>query len=171
VRELSRVLAGLLALLLLGHPYLVGGGQPAPRLFPVVIGILVVSGLVLWNDGAVTAAAGALAVHYLGTLYLRDVEYDVAAPLVAVGIVLFVELADLAISVPPGTPIEPGFVRARANVYAGRIALAVGTSVLLLAGAAVPLPAGPVRVLALAGAVAAVAVPVALLARPARRPS
>jgi hypothetical protein len=162
------VLAALLALLLLGRPYLFAG-DPAPTLFPIVVGVLVVSGLVLWNDGAVTAAAGALAVHYLGMLYLRDVEYDVAAPLVAVGILLFVELADLAISVPPGTPIERGFVRARANVYAGRVALAVATSVLLLAGAAVRPPAGPARVAALAGAVVAVAVPVALLARPGRR--
>jgi hypothetical protein len=171
VRELARVLAALLALVLLGRPYLLAG-EPAPRLFPIVIGVLVVSGLVLWNDGAVTAAAGALAVHYVGMLYLRDVEYDVAAPLVAVGIVLFVELADLAISVPPGTPIEPGFVRARAHVYAGRVAVAVATAVaLLLAGPGVRLPAGPVRVLALAGAVAAVAVPLAVLARPARRPS
>jgi hypothetical protein len=165
VRELCRVLAGLLAVLLFAYPAALGGIGP-PRLFVALTIVAVLSGLALWNDGAVTAAAGALGLNYLGSLHLRDVEIDVGAPLVAVALVLFVELCDLAISVPPGTPLEARFVRARAAALAAAVVLTLAASAVVVAGAVPSLGlGGAVRLVAMALAAAAVVAPVALLRR------
>jgi hypothetical protein len=165
MRELSRVLAGLLAVVLLAYPAALGGSAP-PRLFTTCTVIAVVSGLALWNDGAVTVAAAALGLNYLGSLHMRAVELDVGAPLVAVALVLFVELCDLAIAVPPRTPVEPSFVRARASAFAAVVVLSLAAAVVVVLGAAPRLAlTGSVRLAAMAAAAAAVAVPVALLRR------
>jgi hypothetical protein len=165
MRELCRVLAGLLAVLLLAYPAALGGSAP-PRLFVVGTVVAVISGLVLWNDGAVTVAAAALGLNYLGALHLRGVELDVGAPLVAVVLVLFVELCDVAISVPSGTPVEASFVRARAAALAAAVVLSLAAALVVLAGA---LPrfalSGPARLAAMAAAATAVMAPVALLRR------
>lgn len=165
MRELCRVLAGLLAVLLLAYPAALGGSAP-PTLFTTVTVTAVVSGLVLWNDGAVTLAAAALGINYLGSLHLRDVELDVGAPLVAVALVLFVELCDLAISVPPGAPVEATFVRSRAVALAAAIVLTLAAAAVVLAGALPQVAlSGPARLAAMAAAAVAVVTPVALLRR------
>lgn len=165
MRELCRVLAGLLAVLLLAYAAALGGAA-VPRLYTVAILAVVVSGLALWNDGAVTVAAAALGVNYLISLHLSDVEFDVGAPLVAVALVLFVELCDVAISVPPGTPVEGSFIRTRAAALAAAVVTALAAAAVVIAGAAPRIAlTGPARLAAMAAAAAAVVAPVALLRR------
>jgi hypothetical protein len=163
VREVCRVLAGLLAVLVIAYPATLGGPAPPP-LFAVATAAAVISGLVLWNDGAVTAAAAALAVNYLAALQHRQVGLDGGAPLIAAALVLFVELTDVAISVRPGTPVERSLVQGTAHSLAAALALTVVATAVVVVGAAPGVQlAGPVRLAATAAAVAAVGVPVWLL--------
>lgn len=165
MRELCRLLAALLAIVLLAYPAALGG-TPPPRLFTVVTVVAVLAGLVLQFDGAVTLAAAALGVNYLASLQLRHVDLDPAAALVAVALVLFVELCDLGISVPPTTPLEGSFVLAAAAALAAAVVLTLVAAAVVTAGASAGLALNPpVRLLAMAAAVVAVGAPVILLRR------
>lgn len=165
MRELLRLAAALLGLSLLAYPFTlvpVSRGYVALTL-PAVL--FLVSALVLWSEGAVTVGAVALCLPYVAVIGVEDRPVDVLAPVAAALLLLFVTVADAAIAVPPGTPVDLGFLRGLALDCAGGTVLALSTGVALLAVSAAPLPDSQLlRSLGIAVAAVALGAPVRLLA-------
>ena len=167
MRELARLAALLLAAVVVARDVaVVGVTGPVLRL-TVLVALLVVAALVSRWDGYVTASGVALAGHYLVSLGFGEVEVDLAAPAVAVLLLAYLEMADLAVALPGDRRVDRAFVRATLlrTVRTSGVALLAGVAV--FAVALVPWPASEAfRALGVLGAVSVVAVPVILLRRP-----
>lgn len=162
MRELLRLVGLLLAALLCAYPLTLSTDQRVGMLVLLAAGACV-NALVLWSDGALTTAVAALAGAYAGGLYIGDVVLDPLAPVFAAGLVVLVEVCDTALAVPALRPVDRGLLLALARSSARAMALAVVASVAVLGGSLVLTQSnGWLRVLAMAGAVSAVAVPVFL---------
>ena len=166
MRELGRVAAALAAAAVLLRAFLAGPGDVRVTMLLLAAAVAVVSGLVLWGEGAVTSGAAALAAAYAGSLWIGGVAADPLAPVVAGLLVLYVEAADFAMAIPPGIPVDRVTGRNTLRRTGFRVALAVAVAAAVLLAAAAPAaPSGWLRVLGLAGAAAALAGPILLLRR------
>lgn len=166
MREIARIAAGVVALLLVLRNAAIAGDSPAMLSATVLLGLLVAAALTLWRDGFVTASGAGLALHYVAALVYGDVSIDLAAPVVGALVVLYLDLADLATSVPRDRRVDRALLRSSAR-HALRV-LAIGTfagaGVLLVAAA--PWPGGEwLRALGALGVGAVVAAPLYLLRR------
>lgn len=168
MRELLRLVATPLALLLVGYPLTLSTDGRVQALCLVALGACV-NALVLWSDGAVTLAAAALAGAYVAGLVIGDVGLDPLVPLYAAGLLVLVDLCDAGLGVPPERPVDRHLLRAVSRSAARCVLVAVAAGSLVLAGAA--LGAGNnlvLRTAAMAGVAVAVAVPVLAAGRAER---
>ena len=164
MRELLRLVGAALAALLTAYPLSLSGDQRV-GLCCVLAGGAAVNALVLWSDGAVTAAAGAFVGAYAAGLYIGDVGLDPLAPVYAGTLLVFVEVADTALGVPALRAIDRAVLLALARSCLRVLGLALVAGVAVLGGSQlVRTSSGALRVLAMAAAVGAVALPF-LLAR------
>jgi hypothetical protein len=151
MREVLRLLALPLAVLLCGYPLTVSDDQRVAMLVVVAAGAAI-NALVLWSDGAVTFAAAAFAGAYACSLYVGDVGLDPVAPLFAVALVVFIEICDTALAVPALRPVDRGVLLALARSCARVTVVAMVASAAVLAGSAfLGRSGGGIRVLAMAG--------------------
>jgi len=165
MRELLRVTGALVALALLGYPFLLTGVTRGHVALTVPVLLLLVSALLLWSEGAVTIGAAALVFPYVVAVTTQERPVDALAPVAAALLLVFVTVADTAIAVPPGTPVDVVFLRRLALDCAHHSVLALGVGGGLLAVSALPVPdSQPVRALGLLAAAVAIAGPVWLLA-------
>lgn len=165
MRDLARALAFVVAALLLGRGVAIGGLGAALVLGAAVLGAGML-GMLLGRDGVVTASGLGIAVQYVLALEYGDVAVDLAAPLVGALVVLYLDLGDLALSLPADRRVDRAFLRSTLR-HAGTL-VAIGT----LAGlatygiAAVPWPGAEwLRAAGALGVVAVVGVPLLLLRR------
>jgi len=165
VRDLARVAAFVLALLLVGRGVAIAGAGAALVLGAVVLGLGLL-GMLLGRDGMVTASGLGLVVQYVLALEYGDVAVDLFAPVVAALVVLYLDLGDLALALPADRRVDRAFLRSTLR-HAGQL-VAIGT----LAGlatygiAAVPWPGAEwLRAAGALGVAAVVAVPLLLLRR------
>ena len=166
MRDLARLGAAALALLVVLRDLAVAGPSQAMVAATAIVVVAVAAALTLWRDGFVTGSGVVLAAHYVLSLGLGRVEADLAAPLVGGLILLYLELADLAAALPRDRQVDRALLRATLRRAGGVLVLATtaGTAAFVLA--AVPWPAGEVvRAAGALGVAAAVAVPVILLRR------
>lgn len=166
MRDVARLVTLLLGGLLAAYPWTVTA--PDQRL--VVLTGLAAAGVVvaatLLLDAAVTVAALLLAGQYLGSLALHGSALDPLAGGYAALLLVWVEVADLGVSIPAHTPVDRRFLRTRL-VAAGILALAgFAAAELVLGAASLPAERGAaIRSLALGGGAVAVAAPLLLLRR------
>jgi hypothetical protein len=166
MRELARATAALLALVVVVRDFAVAGDSVAMRTATYLLAFVVLGALSLWRDGVVTVSALGLAGHYLAALAYGHVEVDLAAPVMAALVVAYLDVADLAMSLPGDRRVDRAFALASAR----RLAVVVGIGTLggaaAYAIASVRLPhSAVVRALGAAGVAAAVAAPLSLLRR------
>jgi hypothetical protein len=164
MKDLARLLAALVAGGLLLRDDLIAAGSPAMRSATVVCGLAVLVGLTAWRDGFGTVSAVALVGHYASALAYGDVQVDFAAPAVGALIVLYLDLLDLAASLPRDRRVDRAFALARLR-HAGLV-VAVGTvaGAAAFAVAAVPWPSSETfRAVGVAAVVLAVVMPVLAL--------
>jgi hypothetical protein len=160
VREVLRLPALLVAALLCAYPLSISDDQRVAML-TALSALAGLSALVLWSDGAVTMAAGAFAGTYACSLYVGDVGLDPLAPLYAAALVVFVEICDTGLAVPPLRPVDHSVVVALARTCAVVSSIAVvGAAVVLGASLALDASNTWLRILAMAGAAGAVLIPV-----------
>lgn len=159
MREVLRLLGGLLAAALVAYPFTLVDAELRVTLVAVLAGGAAVNALVLWSDGAVTLAAAAMAGLYLLALYTGSVGLDPLAPVVGGLLLAFVEVCDLALGVPPFRPVDRSLLwRALATVAWAMLAGLLAGGLVLMSST---LPALP-RAVAMLGAALAVGVPVLL---------
>lgn len=164
MREVCRVLAALLAALVFAYSFTLAGASNVLTSLCLFTVPVVVAGLTLVSERLLTLATAALAGQYLGGLHFGEVEVDIAVPLVAAVIVLFAEVGDLALSVPPGTALDRSFVRARLTALAGTVTVAAAAAAGVLALSSIGLGGSTAgRSIGLAGAAVAVAAPLVWL--------
>ncbi|HVF19765.1 MAG TPA: hypothetical protein VNA14_05945 [Mycobacteriales bacterium] len=164
MRELLRVIAGLLAVALLGYPFTLTGLSRGYVALVVPVGLLVLSGLLLWSETALTLAAAALVFPYAVAVSVEERPVDLLAPVAAALLLVFVHVADAAIATLPRTPVDRVFLRRLALDCATRSASALGVGAAVLAVSAVSVPdSQPLRAVGLAAAAVALVVPVHLL--------
>jgi hypothetical protein len=163
VKDLARVAALVVAVLVLVRSEAVAG--PADmRAATAVAALVVLAALTLWRDGFVTAGGAALAAHYGIALVSGHVDVDLGAPVMAALVVAFLDLLDLADSLPRDRRVDRAFLLGRLRHVAVVVTVAAGASAAAFAVALLPVPSSEqVRVLGLAGAAAAIAVPLGLL--------
>jgi hypothetical protein len=168
MKEITRIVAALVALVVVVRDLFVAGHAPAMRAVTLACALAVAGGLSLWREGFLTGSALALLAHYGFALGYGHVALDLAAPLVAGLIVVHLDLLDLAASLPRDRRVDRAFALARLR-HAGFV-LGAGTAggAAAFGVAALPWPASEaLRTAGLLAVVAAVAVP-ALLLRPRR---
>ncbi|HVF04504.1 MAG TPA: hypothetical protein VNA20_06680 [Frankiaceae bacterium] len=166
MRELARVGAGLVALLVVLRDLAVAGYAPAMVPASVIVGLLVVAALAFFRDGLVTGSGVALAGHYLLSLTNGDVVLDLAAPAVGALVVVYLDLADLAAAVPKDRRVDRAFLLASARRTLAVLGIGALAGTAALALALVPWPAlEVVRAAGALGVAAVVAVPLILLRR------
>ncbi|HEU0129639.1 MAG TPA: hypothetical protein VFQ85_01445 [Mycobacteriales bacterium] len=166
MRDAARVLAGLIAVAVLARDTAVAGGGAAITTGTYVCAFVVLAALTLWRDGFVTTSALALAAHYGLALIYGDVLADYGAPAVAALVVAYLDLADLATSLPRDHRVDRAFALARLRHLGLVLALGATASAAALAVASVRWPsAGAVRLLGAAAVALAVAAPVLVLRR------
>lgn len=167
MRDLARLAAALVAALLLARNVAVAGGVQAMLVATGVVAAVVVAALTGWRDGLVTGAGVALGAHYVVALGYGDVAIDLAAPVVGALVVAFLDLADLAASLPPDRRrVDRALLRSSARHTAGIVAIGTTAAVAAAAVAAVPWPGSEVlRAAGALGVVAAVVTPMLLLRR------
>lgn len=166
MRDVARLVAALSALALLGYDFTLGGNADALLALAVPVALLVVVGLGLWSDGALTAGAGALLLHYVVALETAGEGVDLLVPAYAALLVLHVDAGDIAIGAPSRAPLHGPSARATAVRTCVRAAAAALVAALALGVAALPLPQGqPVRSVGIALAALALLAPVALVRR------
>ena len=167
MRELARLAAFAVAVLVVGRDLAIAGTTGAMTTATIVVALLVVAALALFRDGLVTGSGLALAGHYVLALTHGDVAVDLAAPAVGALVVVYLDLADLAASLPRDRRVDRALLLgALRRTFA---ALGVGTlaGTAAFAVAAVDWPGSEVvRAAGAAGVVAVVAVPLILLRRP-----
>jgi hypothetical protein len=164
MRELLRVTAGVIALALLGYPFTLTGLSRGYLALAVPVGLLVLSGLLLWSETALTVAAAALVFPYAVAIAVEERPVDLLAPVGAALLLVFVHVADTAIATPPRTPVDAVFLRRLALDCARLSATALAVGAVVLAASALPVPdSQPLRALGLAAAAVALVVPVHLL--------
>ncbi|HVE99088.1 MAG TPA: hypothetical protein VNA12_07900 [Mycobacteriales bacterium] len=164
MREALRAVAALIAVTLLAYPFTITGLSRGYVALSVPAVLFVLSGLLLWSEGAVTVSAAALVFPYVVVLAAEDRPVDVLAPVAAALLVCYVVIADTAISVPPSTALDAAFLRDLAARCAGVIVLALALGAVLLAVSALPLPDSQVaRSLGIGAAALALGAPVWLL--------
>ncbi|HVE64646.1 MAG TPA: hypothetical protein VNB94_12700 [Mycobacteriales bacterium] len=165
MRELLRIVAAFLGCAVLAYPFTLVPLSRGYIALSVPALLLLISALVLWSEGAITVGAIALTAPYVAVIGVEDRPVDVAVPVAAALLLLFVTVADAAVAVPPGTPLETGFLRGLALDCARGSVLALGIGVVLLAASAVPLPNSQLlRSLGIAAAALALGMPIRLLA-------
>jgi hypothetical protein len=163
MRDVSRATALLIAVLLLLRDDVIAAGADAMRTATIFTALLVLLGMTLWRDGFVTASGVALGAHYAGALVFGKVEIDLAAPFVAGLIVVYLELLDLAASLPRDRRVDRPFAMARLRHAGVVLGIAVAGGVAAFGVAAVPWPSSQLlRAVGVAGATVAVAVPLGL---------
>ncbi|MDQ1710698.1 MAG: hypothetical protein QOE45_148 [Frankiaceae bacterium] len=168
MRDIARVVAGLLAALVLARNGAVAAGSVAMMAATYLVALLVVVSLTLWRDGFVTASAVALAAHYGASLAYGRVSLDLGAPVVGALIVGYLEAADLAASLPSDRRVDRAFLLARIRGLGVVLGIAGLAGFAVYAVAAVPWPSGTAfRAAGVAGIALAAAVP--LFALRARR--
>jgi hypothetical protein len=164
MRDLSRAVALLVAVLLLLRDDVIATGADAMRAATILVALVVLAALTLWRDGFVTASGVALGAHYAGALAFGRVEVDLAAPVVAGLIVVYLELLDLAASLPRDRRVDRAFALARLRHAGVVLAIAVAGGVVAFGVAAVPWPSSQLlRAAGVAGATLAVAIPLGLV--------
>lgn len=165
MRNVARLAALLVALLVLGRDVAVaGGGAAVPGAFGVLL--LVVGGLAWRRDGLITAAGLALAAHYVVALEFGDVAVDLAAPFVGALVVVFLDLGDLALALPNDRRVDPLLLRSSARHAGTALVVATVAGVLTYALAAAPWPAAEwFRAVGALGVAVVVAAPLLLLRR------
>jgi hypothetical protein len=164
MKDLARLAALVVAAFLLVRNEAVAGGVPAMHSATAIVAFVVLAAVSLWRDGFVTASGVALVAHYGLALGFGHVDADLGAPLVGALVVTYLDLVDLAASLPRDRRVDRAFLVARLRHLA--LVLTIGTlaGVAAFAVAAVPWPSSEVlRVLGVLGAAAAVAVPLALV--------
>lgn len=157
------MLAALPAAVVIGYSFALAGASPGLVADTVVTVVLVCAALGLWSEGMVTVAVVALAGQYALALRLADVALDPFVPLVAAVLVLFVEITDLALSVPPRTAVDRSFVRRRLLAAAASVTAALAVATVVLAVAALPLPPSDLARGAGVGGIALAAIGIRLL--------
>ena len=166
MRDLARLAAGLVALFVLLRNVAVAGAQPAMLAATVIAGLVVLVALTLWRDGLITGSAVALAAHYAAALGYGHVTIDLAAPLVGALVVAYLDLADLAASLPSDRRVDRALLVSSARHAGGVVAVGTTAAVAAYAIAAVPWPGSEVvRAIGALGIVGAVLTPVLLLRR------
>jgi hypothetical protein len=164
MRDIARVVAGLLALVVLARDAAVASGSAAMVTATYLTAMLVVVSLTLWRDGLVTASGVALAAHYGASLGYGRVALDLAAPVVGALVVAYLDTADLALSLPSDRRVDRAFALARARRLLTVVAIATLAGYAAYAVAAVPWPSATVfRALGAAGVAVAAYVPLAAL--------
>jgi hypothetical protein len=166
MRDLARLTAALLAFAVVARDFAVAGDSVAMRTATYLLLFVVLAALTLWRDGAVTVSALALGAHYVVSLGYGHVDVDLAAPVMAALVVAYLDVADLAMSLPRDHRVD----RALALVSLRRLATVVGIGALAGAAAyaiaAAPLPrSNVVRNLDITGVALAVAAPISLVRR------
>lgn len=163
MRELARVVALGLAALLLAYPFTVTEANASMTAITVPAALLVLNALVLWSDGAVTLAAVALGAQYAAALFITDGDFDLLSPAVAILLLAFVEVCDIAIATPARSALDLPFLRRTAWALGGSAVLALAAAAFVVAAAATPLPDNQlVRSLGVGAAGLAVAAPLLL---------
>jgi hypothetical protein len=164
MRDIARVVAGLLALVVLARDLAVARGSIAMLTATYMCALLVIVSLTLWRDGFVTASGVALAAHYVLSLVYGRVELDLAAPVVGALVVAYLEAADLATSLPNDRRVDRAFAVARLRHLVRVLAIGTLAGALVFAVAAVPWPSGTAfRAVGAAGIALAAYVPLAVL--------
>ncbi len=166
MRDLARLGALVLALLVAGRNLAVAGASHAMLVATGITLLVVVAGLTLWRDGLVTGSGVALAAHYVGSLGYGDVVLDLGAPVVGALIVAYLDLADLAASVPRDRRVDRALLLRSLKRTGGVIGAGVVAGAAAYGVAAVPWPGGELlRAAGALGVAAVVVVPVYLLRR------
>lgn len=164
MKEICRVVAVVLAAAVFADSFALAGTSRALVSLCLFTVPAVLAGLTLVSERLITLAALALVGQYVAGLYAGHHRADVFVPLVAAAVLLFVEVADLAISVPSGTRLDRSVVRGRLLAAAASVTLAVAVSAATLAlSQVVSTSSTVIRVLGLAGAALAVVAPMMLL--------
>lgn len=164
MRDLARLAALLVAAVVVLRDDAIASGAPAMRTATVFAAFAVILALSLWRDGFMTASGVALAGHYALALGFGHVAADLGAPVVGALIVTYLDLLDLAGSLPNDRRVDRAFLRARLRHVA--LVLGIGTlaGAAALGIAAVPWPSSEaLRLAGVLGAGVAVAVPLALV--------
>lgn len=166
MKDLTRLAAIALAAAVVVRDYAVAGDSQGMRAATYLLAVLVVVALVTARDGAVTFSGLALGGHYVLALRFGHVTLDLAAPVMAGLVLAYLDVADLALALPPDRAVERAFAFAALR----RTGLVVGVGALGAAAAyavaALPFPSSPlVRALGLVGVAVAVIGPLALVRR------
>ena len=166
MREVARAAAFVVGLLVIVRDVVVTGGAPAMYTASALVLALLVGALTLWRDGLVTVSGIALACHYAISLGMGDVVIDLAAPFDGALILLHMDLADLAASVPPGRRVDKALLRGTLRGSAVLVGAATLTGAVTFAFATGPWPSAEwMRTVGVAGAGLAVLVPLILVRR------
>ena len=164
MRDVARVAALLVAVLIVARDHAIAGNAPALNTASLLVGFVLVAALSLWRDGFLTASAVALGGHYALALGYGHVQADLGAPVVAALLVVHLDLLDLAASLPRDRRIDRAFALARLRHLALVLGLGVAAGTAVLAIAYVPWPSSELfRAAGLAAAAGAVAAPLLLV--------
>ena len=166
MRDVARTAALVVALLVLARSVAVGAGSAALLTATGIVVVVVAAAVALLRDGLVTGAGVALAAHYALALGYGDVEIDLAAPVVGALVVLFLDLGDLAASLPSDRRVDRAFALASLRHAALVLGVGVAAGAAVFVVAALPWPGAEwLRAAGALGVAAAVAVPLLLLRR------
>lgn len=167
MKDVARVAAFAVALLVVVRNVAVGGGlSAAMTVITVATAAAVLAALVSGRDGVVTGSGALLLFQYAAALTTGDVELDLFAPVVGALAVVYVDLADLAASLPGDRRVDRALLarsgrRSLTVLTAGTVA---GAAVYAIA--AVPFPSAEVvRALGVVGVGLVVVVPLILMRR------
>jgi hypothetical protein len=165
VRDLARAAAFAVALLLLGRGAAIAGGGATLVLGAVVLGLGLL-GMLLGRDGLVTASGLGIAGQYVLALEHGDVAVDLAAPVVAALVVLYLDLGDLALAMPDDRRIDRAYLRSTLRHAGALVGIGTLAGLVTYGIAAVPWPGAEwLRAAGALGVAAVVLVPVLLLRR------
>ena len=167
MRDLARVAAAVVAVLVVARDIAVAGNSQAMVAGTLLLALVSGAALTLWRDGFVTASGVGLGAHYVSALVYGDVEVDLGAPVVTALIVLYLDLADLAMSLPQDRRVDRALLRSSARHAVHVLAVAAFAGIGVFAVAAAPWPQVEwLRAAGAAGVAAAVAAPLILRRRP-----
>jgi len=163
MRDAARVVALLLAVLVILRDDAVAAGAPAMGAVTVIVGFAVLLGVSLWRDGFMTFSGVALAGHYVASLGYGGVVADLGAPVIVALVVAHLDVLDLAASVPRDRRIDRAFLRARLRHLGTVVALSATAAYAVVAVATYRWPdTNLMRIAGLGGVALAVVIPLGL---------
>lgn len=164
MKDLARLGALLVAVLVLARNLAVGGGGRALTSATYICAVVVLLALTMFREGFATASGVALGVHYALALDYGDVTADLGVPIVAALVVAHMDLLDLGTSLPREPGVDPALLRGRLRHLAIVFAIGLAASSAAVALALVDWPSSSLpRAVGFLGAALVVVIPLGLL--------